>query len=118
MRVHLSQLWADLHWLPKIKRIVHIDLNTKFAKHYLENTTTRTIFCGQTFNSLFAQGFMLEEIMGKSDQLRFCLLRWRDVIRNTHLRCINQKIFLFKCAKIMDSFGIFPSMMLIFLTIC
>lgn len=70
-----------------------IDLSTliqipKFAKHYLDNTTTRIIFCGQTFNSLFAQRFMQEEIMVKSDQLR-----WRDVIRNTHLRYINQKIF-------------------------
>lgn len=35
----------------------------------------RTIFCGQTFNFLFAQRFMQEEIMVKSDQLR-----WRDVI--------------------------------------
>lgn len=30
-----------------------------FAKHYLENTTTTTtVFCGQTFNSVFAQRFM------------------------------------------------------------
>lgn len=43
---------------------------------------------GQTFNSLFAQRFMQVDIMVKSDQLRWC-----DVIRNTHLRCINQKIF-------------------------
>lgn len=29
-----------------------------FTKHYLENTTTTIVFCGQTFNSVFAQRFM------------------------------------------------------------